>query len=272
MAASFYRLRAVHAGELTPEDDLFDRIFRGELHGVVLRGVLPGDVAAGLVARLEAGEVTVPRRRFAREFAAYSIGPCLDQAEHGLEPYFGGVPEIERAFDELLGRELRARIEGVVRAVAGSRPLVWPEDGAGRPYGKMTLRCLPPGGLIPPHCENEQLPRAPYDELRARIDTTALLSFYLTLAPAEEGGELAIHDMGAHELSRLPVRARHSDVGDALDARERVLVKPMAGDMIVFDGGRFFHQVRPVGGTRNRWTMGGFLAMSASGREVLAWA
>ncbi|MEZ4300349.1 MAG: 2OG-Fe(II) oxygenase [Polyangiaceae bacterium] len=270
--APFYKLRAVQAGEVRAEDDLFGRILQGELNGVVLKGVLSAEVAGGLVRRLEAGEMTVARRRFAREFEAYSIGPCLDQAEHGLEPYFGGVEEIERAFDALFGADVRAQIEGVVRRVAGARPLVWPKNEAGRPYGKMTLRCLPPGGLIPPHCENEQLPRAPYDGLRAHIDTTALVSFYLTLAAAEDGGELSIHDMGAHELGRLPVRDGHSDVGAALLERGRVLVRPMAGDMIVFDGGRFFHQVRPVGGARNRWTMGGFMALSASGREVLAWA
>ena len=272
MTASFYRLRHLALGELSAGDDLFGAIVRGALNGVIVRGVLAPERAAAVVERLEAGAVDVAPRRFAKEFEAYSIGPCLDQAEGGLDEYLEAAPAFAAAAALAFEEDIHARIGRVLAVIAGGRPLGVPRDARGKAYGFTTLRRLPPGGLIPPHCENEQIARAPYDDLRARIDPAVLVSFYLTLAPAEEGGELSIHALGARELLDLPVRARHSDPAQALAGREALVVKPRAGDLIVFDGGRFCHQVLPVRGAKDRWTMGGFMALSASGGEVLAWA
>lgn len=272
MEPPFYRVARVPFAELAPGDDLFGRVLRGDPNGVIVEGFLPPERAAAIVAKLEAGASISPRRRFAREFEAYSIGPCLDQAEGGLGEYLDAAPGFARAADELFEEDIHARFEAVLRALAGGRDVVLPRGPDGRPYGRFTLRCLPPGGRIPPHCENEQIRRPPYEHLRGLIDDRALISFYLTLAPAELGGELSIHALGAHELDRIATRARHSEPGGALEGRASTAVRPLAGDLIVFDGGRFFHQVLPVRGSANRWTMGGFSALSPDGRAVLAWA
>lgn len=269
---AFFRLVQGPLAELRASGDVIGRIVRREIDGVIARGVVDPSRAEAVVQALEGGALAVPRRRFAREFEAFAIGPCLDQAEHGTEAYFDAVPTFERAASEVLGNEVEANLAAALAALAEPRPIVTPRSAAGRSYGRFSLRCLPPGGLIPPHAENEHLLRPPYDDLRPQLDPQVILSFYLTLAPAETGGELAVHAFGFDELDRTSMRDRHSQVGDALAHRERFAMKPRAGDLLLFDGGRNFHQVLPVGGAANRWTMGGFVALSANGAQVLAWA
>ncbi|MBK8253733.1 MAG: 2OG-Fe(II) oxygenase [Polyangiaceae bacterium] len=251
--------------------DLYGRIFRGEINGVILERFLSAERAAELVRRLENGELAVPKRPFAREFEAYSIGPCLDQTEdHGV-PYFDRVTEFNAAVRALFERDIHAALLSLLQSIVENATLCVPKNSDGRSYGTTTLRCLPPGGLIPPHCENEQIGRSPYEHLRSLIEP-AIISFYLQLAPAEQGGELAVHNMGFHELHTVEMRNRHSFVGGALNSRERVTLTPQAGDVIVFDAGRYFHQVLPVKGTRSRWTMGGFTAYSHDHSNVFVWA
>ena len=43
------------------------------------------------------------------------------------------------------------------------------------------------------------------------------------------------------------------------------------GDLLLFDGGRIWHQVRPVLGQTNRVTIGGFTALSKNHRKVFYW-
>ncbi len=269
---AFFRLVQGPLAEVCASGDVIGRIVRRELDGVIVRGAVDPGRAAEVVGALEAGSLAVPRRRFAREFEAFAIGPCLDQAEHGTEAYFDAVPTFEDAAHEVLGNEVEEGLATALAALAAPKGIVTPRDASGRSYGRFSLRCLPPGGLIPPHAENEHLLRPPYDDLRPQLDPRVIVSFYLTLAPAESGGELSVHAFGFEELDRASMRDRHSQVGDALAHRESLAMKPRAGDLLVFDGGRNFHQVLPVGGAKNRWTMGGFLALSASGAQVLAWA
>jgi hypothetical protein len=48
-------------------------------------------------------------------------------------------------------------------------------------------------------------------------------------------------------------------------------VRPSAGDVLIFDGGRWLHRVDWVKG-RTRWTMGGFLMFNRPGDTVLYFA
>lgn len=210
--------------------------------------------------------------RFAAEFEAFSIGPCLDQSEGDLDGYLARVPVFDAALEaSIASAGATARVLSALARVASGWAPRRPRTVDGRTYGVVTLRRLPPGGRIPPHCENEQLPRAAYRDLRPRIDGAALVSFYLTLRPADDGGELSLHDLGPAAIGDR-VRHGHSDLAAEVLAAPRVRVRPGAGSLIVFDGGRRFHQVLPVRGARSRWTLGGFLALTRARDAVHVWA
>lgn len=267
--ARFFPVEVLGAGE---RGRFAQRIAAGELGAVVVPGALPPEACAAWAARLDAGERPAEPTRFAREFEAWSFGPCLDQSEGDLEAYLARAASFERALRGAApGCDVVAAALAALGRLAGGWPIERPAAADGRPYGLLTLRGLPPGGRIPPHCENEQLPRRAYDGLRARLDTRVLLSFYVTIRPADEGGELSVHDLGVEAIGAR-VRHGHSALADEVDRAPAVRLSFQPGTMVLFDGGRRFHQVLPVRGARQRWTLGGFAAPSSDRSRLLVWA
>jgi hypothetical protein len=49
------------------------------------------------------------------------------------------------------------------------------------------------------------------------------------------------------------------------------VLRPGVGDLLVFDGGRHYHEVTRVAG-RARWTLGGFLALGRDHRSIYFWS
>ena len=269
MPADFFPVLPLGASD---EGPYVQRIVAGDIGGIVVDEVLAPAVCAAWVERLEAGELPATPTRFAAEFEAFSIGPCLDQSQEDVAGYLARVPDFEAALASSFPNldVLERLLAALARVATGWAPLR-PRAADGRRYGLVTLRRLPPGGIIPPHCENEQLPRAAYRELRESLHSAALMSFYLTLRPADAGGELAVHQLGYGAIGDR-VRHGHSDMRAEVERAPRVVVEPRAGSLIVFDGGRRFHQVLPVRGARARWTLGGFLAPARALDAFYVWA
>lgn len=271
MSSDFFNLTTLSSDAYGP---YIERVHSAEINGVIVQDALDPSFCARWVERLERNETPIEPTRFSRDFEAFSYGPCLDQSEGEGEitRYLERVAPFESSLrSQVTEIDLLHRVKSLLAALNNGIELDRPTSASGQPYGLMTLRRIPPGGKIPPHCENEQLPRPSYRELLPQIDTTSLLSFYFTLQPADEGGELSVHDIGFDAIgsNREHGRSKMSAVVDQTPS-VRLSLKP--GALILFDGGRQFHQVLPVRGHRNRWTLGGFLAPSRDGRRVLAWA
>jgi carrier-protein-independent halogenase WelO5-like protein len=169
---------------------------------------------------------------------------------------------------------LEAKIESMLAALAGDRTvrLALGPDGVSR-YVPSTAKVIAQHGYIPPHCELEQLARPPYRHLRDVIDATTLVSFFFMLRPADAGGALRIHALtwDAIDKSRMRDQRTYEAVMPVLDRYPHEDVHPGAGDLVVFDGGRFVHEVTRVEGAMSRLTVGGFLARSRDGAQALYW-
>ena len=248
------------------------RILSQNLGAVIVEQVFSPDACLAWSNALDSGRLPVAPTKFAQEFEAWSYGPCLDQCEGRLDEYLARSASFE---DALAHGELGNDIAGLVLAQIGRLALGLsverPHARDGRQYALMNLRRLPPGGIIPPHCENEQFHRAAYDDLRSRLHLDALLSFYVSVRPADIGGRLAVHDATWSSL-REQTKNGHLQVGGAIVDADFVSFQLPPGSMIIFDGGRWVHQILPVEGTRNRWTMGGFLALGSARDRIFAWA
>ena len=265
----WFPVEALSEGERGP---FVQRIAAGNLGAAVIPGALPPEACAAWAARLDGGEHPVAPTRFAREFEAWSFGPCLDQSEGDVNGYLARVEPFERALRGAApGCDVIDRVLAALGRLAAALPIERPAAPDGRPYGLLTLRGLPPGGLIPPHCENEQLPRRAYDALRPRLDTSVLMSFYVTVRPADQGGELSVHDLGVDAIGAR-VRHGHSVLSGEVDRSPAVRLWFEPGTLVIFDGGRRFHQVLPVRGARQRWTLGGFAALSSDRSRLFVWA
>ena len=265
---SFFPVETLHVTD-PGLPDAVGEMRAGRLGGLLLRGVYSPARAAAMTARLAAGH-DFAVHPLGVQFEAYSLGLGLDHAQPDLEGYLDGVEPWERACDGL-GAAIDRRLHEVLTARAAA-PIARPRGPDGRPYLGTTLRRLPPGGLIPPHCENEQMGRGPFEHLNGLIDGETLISFFLTLAPPESAGALAVHDLSFAELNEAVMFKGRTRVAHLLADRAAVRVTPAAGELLIFDGGRRIHQVEAVGGGRDRWTAGGFLAYAPGGDRIYRWS
>jgi hypothetical protein len=279
LQAGFFKLLDVPVGE-EPAGTL-RAILDTELHGIVVRGVVPEQVAERSASRAERDPSALPAGLVpSRQHLTSAYGPLLHEADATQARYLTLVDAARATFDALFAPE---RVDELLLGVLARAAAPLTVDNAravdGARYGTATLRCIPPGGSIPVHAEDLQLGRPGYDGLRDRVGSS-LLSVYLVLRPAEVEGRLRIHDV------RLDGRAGFALEGDGgalatepsrdMDARLRTarFFEPelRAGDVIVFDAGRFFHQVTRVEGASRRWSYGGFLAREAGRPHLMLWS
>lgn len=270
----FLRCVETHVDALGEHPDALVRIVDGQVDALLVRGVFERAEMERVVSRLEAGAHGFPRVRMGQQFEAFSLGTGLDLSSEDLFAYFGGVASATRACADLFSdaRDLEGRLTDVLTKLGDGRPVEVPCFGDGRPYLGVALHCLPVGGRIPPHCENEQATRKPYRHLRQLLDGVTLMSYYVTLAAAELEGELVVYELAWQEVDHTHFYRGRTRVEDLLRNRPFVRLEPGAGDLLIFDGGRHFHEVAPVAGTKTRWTAGGFLGFSRDGSRIYRWA
>lgn len=98
-----------------------------------------------------------------------------------------------------------------------------------------------------------------------------LFSYVLAFSVAEAGGELEVFDL---RHGGRPFRMAHGEddaSGLVLTGVDSVKFRLGAGDMLVFNSGRYLHRVTPVVGATTRWTACSFMAESRTGEHVYCW-
>jgi hypothetical protein len=262
----------IQAADVGSYPDLIREITDARVDVVLVRGVFPVEAANTIVERVESGEGASALTEVAPQFRIYSIGLALDTAQ-SLEQYLRAaqtsLPECRNIFRDL--PDYFTWMPDLLAGFAGGRVLGLPSY-QGRPYNPATIRRLPEGGLIPPHCEYEQLNRPSYEHLKGLIGMQPIVSFYVTLRPPASGGQAFISTLSWGEV---PIAADGRSGADTVEIIKRypsMTFLPGVGDLIMFDGGRHYHQVIEVGGAQARWTIGGFMSESADRERVWYWS
>ncbi len=266
------RVLDIQAAEVEKYPNLIRDLNDGNVNVALVRGVFPIEAAQKIVERVEAGEGSSALTEVAPQFRIYSIGLALDTAP-SLEEYLraaqSSVPECSKIFRDL--PDYFVTMPALFASLSGGRPVDLPRY-QDRPYNPVTIRRLPEGGFIPPHCEFEQLNRPSYQHLKGLIGTQSIMSYYVTLRPPESGGQAFISTLSWGEV---PIAADGRSGADTVETIKRypsMTFLPGVGDLIMFDGGRLYHQVIEVRGARPRWTIGGFMSESAARDRIWYWS
>ncbi len=270
--ATSIRLLDVSIDELVEYPDAISEIIAQRYTGLVVRGVLSASQCERAIASLGGEAPPVPRLGNPH-FAGWSHGPGIVNAGDRLDEYFEGAMGLREGFAEAFDFDVVAHYEEIFRRVAGGRTVGTPKAPDGRSYSPITARALAETGSLPIHCGNETHAWSAMSHIASFIDTTDQLSFFTTLATPASGGSLIIYDV-QHTIPSDPVMATFDgfNVSPELEARGFLTVTPGVGDMILFDGGRYFHRVVPVAGSAMRWTFGGFMAPDANTPHVWFWS
>ena len=272
-AARELPIEELHATDLARGAGTIERIFDGTIAGMIVKRVLDPERAAELVRRLEREGASLPTFRppvfkghvFGRPLvAADGLDGYLEDAARfraGCAAIFPGYPDIEAAID------------GALRALGAPWSVTVPTGTDGRAFLAVTVRVLVEGDRLPLHFENETFDRPVMAPLRPDLDASTLMSFYVPLATPPAGGLLRLFrthclDGGDSLIGRL---GGEDPAREEFERRGFSFVLPEVGDLLVFDGGRWYHDVTPVeGGTR--WTLGGFLGVTRDHTAVRYWS
>ncbi|PCH95437.1 MAG: hypothetical protein COB85_04585 [Bacteroidetes bacterium] len=103
------------------------------------------------------------------------------------------------------------------------------------------------------------------------------LSYFIVLQEPNSGGELVLYDLLYKDTpDHLIEDSAFFNIPDerdrALEAYDNMIIKPKAGDMIIFDGGRIWHKVSEIEGALDRITIGGFMAFSNNDKSIYYWS
>lgn len=256
-----------------------DDILGKRVTGFIIRGVFDPKVLARAIERLESE--ACPIRRFGKEedrdqsdrYAGCSYGLPLTNCQEDLTLYFDCARELREAspglFDGATSPE--DQLTRVLATLADKPARVVPGPGDAT-YTPVTYRKLFPSSMLSIHRGNEFHEWTTFRDLVTRIGDGGQMSFFTPMAMPPQGGELHIYPgyFSPDERSRMDglPESHLAELNASLGA---ISVRPDVGDLLVFDGGRYLHRVAEVRGG-DRWTMGGFLAHSSDGSEVLFWS
>jgi len=267
---AFFPLARWSGNDAVPEGTL-DAIHARHLAGVVIEGCFNEGALRSGVAGIERSSELTPHP-FSPRFQAYSFGRILDHCDAELAGYHDEAALITRAVTEGFGEAFVQQLAATLDALAAPHPVRAPRSASGAAYAPFTVRRYPEGGLIPPHCELEQLRRDAYQDLLPQICTDTLLSFLVMVSAPEAGGDLVVYDLAQND-PRIPEFYADRRVAHSIrDGFTHKRIPLATGDLLVFDGGRHFHQILPVMGSRTRWTLGGFMAPSRDRSTWFCWS
>lgn len=270
----FIKFATIDVSEVGDYRDAIRQMYAGTLGGLVIKNVYSPERMARVVEQLAVETTHYPRTSFPARFKAHFYGRCLDGCDPALDEY---LRDAERFRAETLavfgdGAPFEARIEELLRALGGGRAVQLPRYSDGRAYTPATIRILLEGGQIGTHCGNEAATRPAYSHLNTLIDPHDQISYFLTLQAPARGGELIVYSLQWSDIDQSRIVGGRSRVEDLLRDAEWMAVAPGPGDLLIFDGGRYFHRVAMVVGERIRWTIGGFVMFARSGEVIHYWS
>jgi hypothetical protein len=276
MKPSALRVRDAEASDLSSVRDALSDIFFRRFEVLRISGLFSETECAAAVQQLvqPATFAGANEQLFYKSLKSGQPGMVIlgDSISRKSDAYFQHAAAFEAGCERMFGGPGVSRIVDAMTAVAGGRPVERPHNDAGEPYGLATIRMVSPGGDLLLHCGNAFYAWRSYDALRPLLDTTMQFSFFVVLQAPEGGGGLEVFDADYTD----PTTPCTPDGGWDTPAIEggypSIVLPAVPGQMILFDGGRYFHKVRPVQGGRNRFTIGGFLSLSKGHDRVLHWA
>lgn len=199
-------------------------------------------------------------------------GMSTDRTQH-----LDDAERFHAEFVEMFGFDPHERLAEIFATMSGGMALTSPSED-GRRYNPGQIRIMEPnGGGLAAHAGNEFLISNKEGSANHLWDTTDALdhmSYFVVLQRPDEGGALSVYDKlwvdPRDEGGEVHIPLTH-DATD-FDQLAHLTVDPDPGDLVVFQGGRRWHRVEPVFGSRPRLTYGGFVAPSRDHRELHCWA
>lgn len=285
-----YQWKYIDVSALDQFPDAITDIYEEKYVGIIIRNVF----SAEEVALMKKGVEEMDTSRMISTGVGYSFPRIFAQLvrphdgsevkREDIKHYFKECESLPEVLYQILGVDLKDRVEAIFRKINGSRRVEvakgYDKEGS-YAFGSVRIN-LGGKGFIPVHCGNYFQQEFPsfYEHLKTEVQIKNQLSYFVTVNPAEKGGELSLFDLKWEEGQKKEDTA--DDRGVSLPNKEFIdlgpespikkqKVKPGAGDLLIFSGGPVWHKVELVEGNNSRITIGGFLALNKEKDTLKYW-
>ncbi|MEA5549579.1 hypothetical protein VB713_01050 [Anabaena cylindrica UHCC 0172] len=272
----------IHISEIEKHPNaLQDMLLNRSFEGMIIREALPKETVELVVSRLnsdEGGMSDILDTKFADAIkGAYTLGENIVFSDPGLQQYFDYAAIFRQKCRKLFAGTLdfEELMEYVLGSLSGGLSVKVPSKSQQQSYIPATIRQVPTDHEFPIHVGNDFLNSPQSEHLRTLVDVTDQLSFFVPLVLPESGGELVVYGMewDGEELAFDNINRSYHKSHPLFDQEYGSMTfKPNVGDMMLFDGGRFYHCIVPTVGDRTRITIGGFLSFAKQHDAVYYWS
>lgn len=278
----FFNFIELPFGEIGNNEDLVRMLRNGELQGVVIKDVFTSEEIEAIKSVLavlteEQVVITPSGKLFPAPFAIIT-----DSGER-LSTYYDKLNKLYEAKEKYSSiKHTFEKLDNFFKKIAPSFsvkiPLIKLKNAA---VSAGTFRIfLPNQGGLHVHCGNlfQAQSEYYYSLINKNIDKNNQLSYFLVIQQPERGGELTIYDMLWKDVKSKKTPEENESViddnGNTIYLKDvrNFSIKPLPGDILVFNGGPIWHRVENVGGSIPRITLGGFLNFSNDGKELYYWS
>ncbi|ACY13426.1 2OG-Fe(II) oxygenase [Haliangium ochraceum] len=256
-----FRILDIHASEVAQHPDLVRQIYDGRTDGVIIREVFAQDAIRSIVHRLRNEQLDFPTGSY--EWGQV-YGRVLFAAKPDMDGYHQDAQSFRRACKELFSStaDFEDKVNEILGALAAGTPVRVAEVD-GRAFAPATIRFMESGHGLAIHRGNQFMSKLSLiPSLADTVDYENQLSYFVVLDEPEVGGELVLYELDLSD--RRPERIMANS--------KRQLLRPHAGDLLLFQGGRIWHEVAKVEGERSRITIGGFAAYTPDHQELVWWS
>jgi hapalindole-type alkaloid chlorinase len=283
-----FRFLFIDAADVSRHPTLIDDMIAKHVDGVIIRNMFDSKTISRIKERLGANDVPFEKRIFNGFVdgpnAPYTLGRAIVSADPDLVEYFNVAHSTRTNLRTIFEPEVdfEKRMAEVFGSLANGRPVSVPSGPAdGQTYAPATFRFLPEGRDIGVHVGNSFLRLAQAKHLSTLVDVGDQLSYFITVQAPEGGGELIVYGLEWDDVaSKFPAEISPNEmVYDRTGVMIRLIelcdkeaYKPGNGDLLIFDGGRYYHRVSHIIGADPRCTLGGFLALSHDKKQLCYWS
>lgn len=255
--------------------DLIKQVHEGDLEGFIIDNVLTPEEVAKAIEIFE----NIPKELILDTNTGDIFPFPFATLSYDLNKYDEYISKLAE-FNKLPINFLVEKLEGALKKVGSNYSINQPDlvDGKGKAT-PTTLRHFYPnmGGLFV-HCGyyfQENSPK--YYEIVEPMKKEGQLSYFLLLQRPEVGGQLTLYDMVWEKVNG---KTNFTDNDHVLDKNgkkvhlkdvNKQMYDPAPGSLLIFYGGRIWHRVEEIKGSKPRITSGGFLNFSNDEKKIFYW-
>lgn len=265
-----YDLVELDVTELVDYPNIMKDIYDRKIYGIIVHNVFSPEEASTIVERLEGTKSSLRWRKF---FNASIYGqPLLISQE--LNQYCEEAAQFQREFRELFSGliDYESRITKILSAISGGRSVKVPTAPSGNSYSPVSIRVLEENQFIGSHFDNQFLHNLPaYQHLSTILELEDHFGCFTVLKAPDAGGEVVLYDLDWSNTEN-GILKDGQPIESVIEKCDQMSIRLDAGDMIFHRGGRIYHGISPVEGSRQRITIGSFVSFSSDGKKVYYWS